>query len=69
MKAQEDYYGSAKLSQETSKIYLENYLMPNEHTVRGYLVMNFLQVSSRQNKSTVVKIYDDLKEILLQKFW
>ena len=46
----------AQLSQETGKIYLENSLMPNEHPVRGCLILNFLQVSSRQNKSTVGKI-------------
>ena len=44
-----------QLSQETGKIYLENSLMSNEHPVRGCLILNFLQVSSRQNKSTVVK--------------
>ena len=44
-----------QLSQETGTIYLENSLMSNEHPVRGCLILNFLQVSSRQNKLTVVK--------------
>lgn len=32
-----------QLSQETGKIYLENSLMPNEHPVRGCLILNFLK--------------------------